>query len=360
MLSTPVLAILRSYGIGMNNFGTPAHLHFRNNKGLERVVLPFNEEVENLMGIKGWFYGILRSTGFKLMLDKLPSDFIYTDHKFASYTEVDDEVHIDFENGARVTADILVGADGIKSRVSEQAFGDLGLFHTNTRVWLSTCDYFDGIPPGVSYLHHSWQYQASFFPMFNNGKNGFEWWVVEPSYEGKPQPDDPKKHIKAILEDFSDPMGQFPDHTDFAKDTFCWEVYNRASLKKWSKGRVVCIGDSVHPVSPYAAYGMGMAIEDGYYIARALDGVNLGDQEAVTSGFTEFEHGRVAYVNKNVEFARSLGTMFHRAYWPVAKARDLIFDRTPFLANQLKQGYLESAEAECMSMKELHVKRASV
>jgi 2-polyprenyl-6-methoxyphenol hydroxylase-like FAD-dependent oxidoreductase len=33
---------------------------------------------------------------------------------------------------------------------------------------------------------------------------------------------------------------------------------------------VTLLGDAAHPTSPYAAYGAGMSIEDGYFLAREL------------------------------------------------------------------------------------------
>ncbi|KAE8340762.1 hypothetical protein BDV24DRAFT_163980 [Aspergillus arachidicola] len=76
-----------------------------------------------------------------------------------------------------------------------------------------------------------------------------------------------------------------------------WNIYNRPSMKKWSTGRIVGVGDAVHPVSPSAAYSMGMAIQDGHYLANALDGVDLCDVRAVSAGFELYEAQRVDYVN---------------------------------------------------------------
>ncbi|CAG8116345.1 unnamed protein product, partial [Penicillium nalgiovense] len=129
----------------------------------------------------------------------------------------------------------------------------------------------------------------------------------------------------------------------------------RPSMKKWSAGRVVCVGDAVHPVSPYAAYGMGMAIEDGYFLAKALDGVDLRDSLAVSAAFEIYEDQRVDYVNHNMEFARFLGRMFHSVPRPLANIRDLIFDYTPVLSHFLGKGYLKKAEEETLSLKELQV-----
>ena len=49
-----------------------------------------------------------------------------------------------------------------------------------------------------------------------------------------------------------------------------WVLRDRKALKQWSKGRATIIGDAAHPTSLYAAYGAGMATEDGYFLGRRL------------------------------------------------------------------------------------------
>jgi 2-polyprenyl-6-methoxyphenol hydroxylase-like FAD-dependent oxidoreductase len=100
---------------------------------------------------------------------------------------------------------------------------------------------------------------------------------------------------------------------------------------------------------------MGMAIEDGYYLARALDGVDLRLPADVAAGFEIYESERVDYVNHNMEFARFLGRLFHGLPWPLAWIRDCIFDYTPFLSKFMNKGYLEKAEKETIGLMELRV-----
>ncbi|KAL1296493.1 hypothetical protein AAFC00_000005 [Neodothiora populina] len=355
LLSSPVLAILRSYGMDLDVVGEHTVTYFKNKSGLERVKLPFNPRVEKHMGIKGWHYGVLRSSVFKKMLELVPDGVIHAGHEFVSYRELDDSVELEFQGGKTVTTDILVGADGIRSKVSAQAFGDPGLFHTGIRLWLAWCDQIPDIPPNYGYVSHDWQYQASFFPMVHDGKPGFEWWIVEPSWEGKPVPKDVRSHVTNILKDWAQPMPRFPEVTDFDSQVYRWEIYNRPSMKEWSKGRIVCVGDAVHPVSPYAAYGMGMAIEDGYHLAKQLDGIDLRDIKAVSAGFDLYNKQRVDFVNHNMEFARFLGRMFHSVPRPLAWIRDAIFDYTPFMSSFMRKGYLEKSEKETIDLKELYV-----
>lgn len=285
LLSVPVLAILRSYRMSLDNFGFPTVTYFKNKEDLERVKLAFNHEIEKRMDTKGCHYGVFRFSVFQKMLDLIPEGIIQVNQNFEIYTELDDGVRVKFKNGIKLTRDILVGADGIRSGVSRQAFGDPKLFHTGIRLWLAWCDYIPDIPSNYGYVSHDWQYQASFFPMIHNGKPGFEWWVVEPSWEGKPVPKEVKGHLTEVLKDWAQPMPRFLDVTDFDTQVYRLKIYNRPSMKKGSTGRVACIGDAVHPVSPYAVYGMGMAIVYGFYLAKSLDGIDLRDARAVNARF---------------------------------------------------------------------------
>lgn len=74
------------------------------------------------------------------MMELMPDGMLVPDSDFDSYVEQPDSVLVNFKNGTQVEADILVGADGIRSGVSKQAFGDLGLFHVGLRAWLAWCD----------------------------------------------------------------------------------------------------------------------------------------------------------------------------------------------------------------------------
>lgn len=355
ILNTPVLLILKAYGLDMNVCvgKEPTVVTFNNQYGMVRSTVPFTPVVEERTGIKGWNYGVLRSSVIKAMLDLIPPGVIIPNHEFVSFTELDDEVEIKFANGYVDRADIVIGADGIRSNVSRQLFGEPELFHTGLRLWLAYTDDIPGIPSNHGAISHSWQHQASYVPMLHDGKPGFEWWVMERSSPTAPVPENPKEHVKKILSQFADPLPIFPDKTDFDTQCFRWEIYNRPRLAKWHTGRVMCIGDAVHPVSPYAAYGMGMAIEDGYFLAKWLDGVDLKDARAIETSYREFEKQRVDYVYHNVEFAQTLTKVFHALPWWLAKIRDMFFDYTPFLPYFLNKGYIEKAVVETEQMPEL-------
>ena len=92
---------------------------------------------------------------------------------------------------------------------------------------------------------------------------------------------------------------------------------DRKPLKQWSKGRVTLVGDAAHPTSPYAAYGAGMATEDGYFLGRRLAGVDLSDHAAVRAALDAFEAPRKPHTARQVQQACMLGKVFHHAPAPL-------------------------------------------
>jgi len=97
------------------------------------------------------------------------------------------------------------------------------------------------------------------------------------------------------------------------------------------QGRATLVGDAAHPTSPYAAYGAGMSIEDGYFLGVALRGVDLTDLAAVQRALQSYEDPRKPHTAKQVQMAWMLGKVFHHAPPPLRPIRDFVFDHTPFL-----------------------------
>jgi salicylate hydroxylase len=49
-----------------------------------------------------------------------------------------------------------------------------------------------------------------------------------------------------------------------------WALFDRDPLPSWGVGRATLLGDAAHPMLPFLAQGVCMAIEDGYVLARCL------------------------------------------------------------------------------------------
>nr|WP_233156965.1 MULTISPECIES: FAD-dependent monooxygenase [Amycolatopsis] len=83
------------------------------------------------------------------------------------------------------------------------------------------------------------------------------------------------------------------------------------------------MGDAAHATSPYAAYGAGMATEDGYFLGRRLAGADLSDYAAVRAALDAFEAPRKPHTARQAQQACVLGRLFptHRPHYAPSAAR---------------------------------------
>ena len=112
-------------------------------------------------------------------------------------------------------------------------------------------------------------------------------------------------------------------HTDIrrllpdAKDPLVWPLFGCPD-GAWTDGRTVLIGDAAHAMTPFAAQGAAMAIEDAALLAERL--ATATDKTAALGSFEKTRRARVARVRNRGAFNR----FAYHARGPVALARNLV------------------------------------
>src|ERR1700761_3425437 len=86
-----------------------------------------------------------------------------------------------------------------------------------------------------------------------------------------------------------------------------WALMSRPPIERWSSGNVVLLGDACHPMLPFMAQGAVMAIEDGILLARCLE-AHRGDR---SSAIRNYEALRVERANRCVRAAERNREIFH-------------------------------------------------
>jgi 6-hydroxynicotinate 3-monooxygenase len=188
----------------------------------------------------------------------------------------------------------------------------------------------DGPTPTEGVIAHNRTTQCSYTPIRHDGKSGYEWWVLEAYDPATPFTENLLDYAKRRSVGFSAQLRELVNATP-NEQMQRWEIRDRPPLKQWSKGRVTLLGDAAHPTSPYAAYGAGMSIEDGYFLARELAAVSVADPAAVAGALQRYEDRRKPHTSKVSQQAYFTGRIFHRCPRPLQPLRDLVFDHTPLL-----------------------------
>jgi len=213
-----------------------------------------------------------------------------------------------FEDGSTAGGDLLVGADGLRSRTrslidpSAPRARHIGLLNTGgfaapgLRV------------PGTPGVQHFIFGRRCFFGYLIS-PDGDIWWFANP-----PSPKEPTaaelaaitlSHWRARLMDlFKDddgPMLKIIEGTEHILPG--WNTYDFPTVPRWFNDKMVIIGDAAHATSPSSGQGASMAIEDALVLGRCLR-----DIPRPADAFATFERLRRTRVEKVVAQGKRNGS----------------------------------------------------
>ncbi len=214
-------------------------------------------------------------------------------------------------NGETATGDLLIGADGVHSRVRQQMFGDGRAEFTGIMVWR-------GLVPMERLPEHQRQLIGNnwlgvgghvvTYPLRRGEILNFvaaierDDWRVESWTEAGT--------TEECLRDLA------PWHEDVKTiirtiDTpFKWALLGREPLDHFAEGRVCVMGDAAHPTLPFLAQGANMALEDAIIIARCLDTF-----AGVPDALRHYEQARLERTAAIVRGSSDNTKRFHNPAW---------------------------------------------
>ncbi|QFZ85089.1 NAD(P)-binding protein [Variovorax paradoxus] len=212
------------------------------------------------------------------------------------------------QNGERVEGDIVVGADGVHSRIRIPIAGADKPRYSGCYGWrgvVPTAQLPEHLraPVGVNWIgpgRHVVQYPLRRGELTNFvGIVEGEGWQVE-SWTQQGTVEDCLKDFAGWHEDIQTMIRSIDVH-------YKWAFMVREPLQKWSSGRVTLLGDAAHPTLPFLAQGAAMALEDGYVLARALEAHRDDHQAALAS----YEKARVERTSAIVRGSNDNASRFH-------------------------------------------------
>ncbi len=223
-------------------------------------------------------------------------------------------------------ADVLIGADGIHSRVRAALAGERPARFTGQIAWRGLVEA-DRLSPGLiapaatvwtgrgaHFVHYYVRggELVSFVGFTAGEQPGPESWTepaapgeIAHAFQGWPAP------VQALITAQRGGCG--------------WRsaVHDRAPSPHWTQGRAALLGDAAHPMPPYLAQGAGMAIEDAESVARHLAGPLPAD-----AALKAYAVERFARTRRVQAWARRNGEIFHlptpvrRAAFAIARRGD--------------------------------------
>jgi len=211
------------------------------------------------------------------------------------------------DGGGRASADLLIGADGLRSSIRERMLGAEAPEFTGQVAWRGLIKASavpdDLVAPDATVWAGPGKHFVTYFV---RGGDLVNFVAVQERTDWRNeswmQPGDPHE-LRAAFE------GWRPEVTDLINcidDCFLWALFARKPLTRWSDGPVVLLGDACHPMLPFMAQGAAMAFEDAYVLAKCVEaGANI--QSAVL----RYEKIRKPRASKVQARARANADLFH-------------------------------------------------
>ena len=236
-----------------------------------------------------------------------------------------------FADGKEVEADVVVGADGIRSVVRAALFGEAPARFTEQTAWRGIVPIAcvpTQVGPGKSVHVDPGEYVGWIGPtghvicypirggeLYNLfiGRVSQDWaeesWTVPSSKE-------------KMLESFAGWNEALLGMFEKVQEVYRWGIYDRDPLTQWTKGRMTLLGDAAHPMMPTLAQGASITLEDAYALARNL--ARRGDDPSAALAF--YERERVPRARRVQLQARDQFQNNRKVPAPPPLSRDWIFE----------------------------------
>ena len=210
-----------------------------------------------------------RADLLSILLSALPPECLHLGSEFEGLKQLTGKVRLSFKDGHEIEHDAVIGADGIRSRIRAQLFGDSAPIYRGYTVWRGLAEY-DGNAINSGFNSESWG-KGMRFGILNTGHRRFTWYATaNVSPDHLDSAGGRKRELQQLFAGWHEPVADFLEatpETEILKNG----ARDCAPLKQWGKGLVTLLGDAAHPCTPNLGQGGCMALEDALVLAKSVD-----------------------------------------------------------------------------------------
>ena len=215
---------------------------------------PLNPRCEELYGAP--HLTVHRADLLAIIASGFAPERLHLGHRLVGLSDKGDRVEAWFENSVRMTADVVIGADGINSTVRAALLGE-------EAPRFAGCVAYRGLVPveriadlGLELGSQSWVGPGGHFVHYFVSRGrllNFVGWTEHDTWSREDWTD--RATIGRALQAFAGWHPQLRRIIGAADTCFIWALFDREPLPRWSIGRITLLGDACHPMYPFMGQG---------------------------------------------------------------------------------------------------------
>jgi salicylate hydroxylase len=240
------------------------------------------------------YYTFHRADLLDALASGLDPSTIHLGHRLTGIEEQSDRISLTFDDGAKIEAGIVIGADGVRSVIRQALYGDDNPSYTGQMVWrallkgsdvpkevLEPTGHIQWVGPGCHLL--AYYIRGAKLVNIVTQEDTDKW--VEEGWSTRGDPDEMRLS-------FPNPELRLEKLLSVVTECSKWGLFTRPLTQNWGRGRIQLIGDAAHAMLPNAGQGACQAFEDAYILSRWLD----AGRDAVEA-FANFRRVRIPRVH---------------------------------------------------------------
>ncbi|MBA2951390.1 FAD-dependent monooxygenase [Streptomyces himalayensis] len=276
-------------------------------------------------------YAAHRADLLDALRSAVPEHSVHLGKRCVSVEFEGDQAVLRFEDGETVRPDILIGADGVHSRVRGAVGGstqarESGICAFRALVPAEKAPDFARRRAQTLWIgpdHHLVHYPVSGEEYVNlvafapAGVSSVESWTATAT-------------LGELLDEFAGWDPRLVELIRAADTPGRWALLDREPLDHWNRGNATLLGDAAHPMFPFFAQGAAQAIEDGAVLALCL----AEDPDNPIAALGRYEELRRRRTARLQEVSHGRSHINHLPDGPEQQARDLAYSQAdPLRAN---------------------------
>jgi len=320
--------------LGVISSASPTGYMLEGKSGSKLAELPMDVHAVQRYGARS--YQVLRADIHRLLSEALAEACGRNPVQFGKELvelSLGEQPNLVFADGSEDAADLVLGADGVESKVRSLLFEHSTATYSGYFAWRGLLDVtsipsdfkiVDRLNVWVGSRQHLIAYPLAGGKLINIvGVSESDRWHSERAVEERP--------VSEWLEDYNGWDAQALRLVERLEQCQKWSLRTMPALNCWHRGSVGLLGDAAHPMLPSLAQGAAQTIEDAVCLAELISRGELS-ADALFSNYYEQRNQRVRKVQ-----AASLWNLkfFHRSDTAITQLQNLGMSMTGGLTSQI-------------------------